>query len=427
MKSSFSPIVLGCALFTVTGCASLDLPKWNRTDFIRADAKHPAAEIVCVWKPAKGTSLDGMPARGFAGQILFFNRRDAEPLVVDGDVRIFLYDDVGTAAEQAKPFHQFDFKPDSWNLHAKMTTLGPSYHVFIPYTRKDYGYRTNCALRVKLTPKKGPTIFSNVVSVPLPGPENPDKNVKAFTGRNINADLQYASDPSFQSRREKMQNLQQLVQEYMHSQKKPPRSSRVTQPVWEPKQRHIPSRSASATGFSGIGNFMAAGPLSGESNLIPQTLDSIQPIETTVHPLESDFDSQTENPSYQAEQHHPLLPASGFAHEQIHSFTPIQHTYTPRQFDRMPASHPLQPSFQAEQNSPRLHPLQQLQHRHPLEGFSSQSSSVGSSNGLKPKVNVNAAPLSQANPANGKLLPVFGKSGPLQNFPIDRRVSLLSR
>jgi len=77
--------------------------------------------------------------------------------------------------------------------------LGPSYHVFIPYVRKDR-HQANCTLMVRLKPTDGPTIYSDMTTVALPGP-TPDKKYKAIASRpekfrnafNDSTDIKFAS------------------------------------------------------------------------------------------------------------------------------------------------------------------------------------------------------------------------------------------
>ena len=163
-----SPIAIGLSLMLLSGCAAPQLSFWNLDPFPRATTFDPVSRIVCIWEPAEGTGLDGLPTRGMAGQLLFFTRGEPSPVQVEGDVRIYLFDDSGTSEERAKPIHQFDFLGDAWTVHLSNSTLGAAYNVFIPYVRK-HGRRVNCSLRVRLTPSEGPVVFSPSTQITLPG------------------------------------------------------------------------------------------------------------------------------------------------------------------------------------------------------------------------------------------------------------------
>lgn len=167
-RSSFS--LLACWLtLTAVGCATFDLAHIDLRSR-KATARNPAIRIVCLWEPAEGRDPKGVPCKGFAGQILFLTSSSL-PVSVEGDVRVYLFDDQGTAEDQAKPLHQFDFDTGAWSQHYSYGTLGPAYNVFIPYMRRGANDAT-CALRVRLTPETGPAIFSDMTSIKLLGFEN---------------------------------------------------------------------------------------------------------------------------------------------------------------------------------------------------------------------------------------------------------------
>ena len=160
------------SILLTAGCTTtelLDWRTWKKPEIPQADKDHPAVRIVALWEPSEGIGLDKLPTRGFAGQILFFIRGSSSPVAVKGKVRIYVYDDQGPAESRLQPIHQFDFPSESWAAHLITGMLGPSYHVFIPYTRK-HPYRAQCSLRVRLTPEEGPVIYSELVHVTLPGP-----------------------------------------------------------------------------------------------------------------------------------------------------------------------------------------------------------------------------------------------------------------
>ncbi|MBC8115519.1 MAG: hypothetical protein H7062_14130 [Candidatus Saccharimonas sp.] len=156
-----------CVLLTSVGCATLQLP-FGKDRMQKASASNPVMQIVCIWQPSEGRDPNGIPCRGFAGQILFLAGRNSLPVQVDGDVRIYLFDDQGTAEEQAKPIHQYDFDSLSWAPHLTNGTLGPTYSVFVPYTRRGT-YEANCALRVRLKTGNEVAVFSDLASIPLGG------------------------------------------------------------------------------------------------------------------------------------------------------------------------------------------------------------------------------------------------------------------
>ena len=168
------------ALLTVSGCTTTSLfSKFtHKQKFSKATPQNPAVRCLCLWEPSEGTGVDNKPARGVSGQIFFFTRGDASSVEVEGDVRVFLFDDQGAAEAQAQPLHQFDFLAGSWQAHVTSTQFGPAYQLFVPYSRKGH-HQAALAIRVRLTPPSGSPLYSEIAKVTLPGYERDKSNDKS--------------------------------------------------------------------------------------------------------------------------------------------------------------------------------------------------------------------------------------------------------
>lgn len=156
------------------GCVQLSLFGLGGTKLVEATRRNPVIEVVCLWEPAEGNDLNGLPTRGFAGQVLFFTPGSPQSAKVDGDIRIYVFDDVGNTEERSRPIRQFDFDAGSWNALMRDSDLGASYQLFVPYTRPGQ-FQANCSVRVRFTPKEGGSpIYSKIAPVALPGRPRPD-------------------------------------------------------------------------------------------------------------------------------------------------------------------------------------------------------------------------------------------------------------
>jgi len=161
-------LLLALSVPLLSGCAATGLLwKSDDTELSWADRDNPALRCLCVWQPAEGT-WEGKPTRGFGGQIFFLPRSGHNPVAVHGDVRIYVFDDQGTAEEQAKPLHKFDFIKGAWQQYLGQTQFGPAYNIFIPYTRPGQ-HQAECVLRVRLVSDDGPTVHSDMARVMLKG------------------------------------------------------------------------------------------------------------------------------------------------------------------------------------------------------------------------------------------------------------------
>lgn len=176
-----------------------------------ASAEHPVVEVLCLWQAAEGTGLDGLPCRGFAGQILFFANGIATPARVEGDVRIYVFDDQGPLEEQEKPIHEFNFDSGAFQAFLTETNVGGAYQLFVPYTRKG-SHRATCSLRVRLTPKTGSPVYSKIASVILPGTvtRKPAEPIGQTGGGAARDEVQLAGYEAPQGAREPVQQAASL-------------------------------------------------------------------------------------------------------------------------------------------------------------------------------------------------------------------------
>lgn len=159
-------------LLVFSGCTTTSLfSKFtHKHKFVKATTDNPAVRCLCLWEAAEGTGVDNKPSRGVSGQIFFFTRGNVSSVEVDGDVRIYLFDDQGAPEDQSQPLHQFDFMQGTWKAHLTSTQFGPAYQLFVPYSRKGY-HQADLALRVRLTPPNGSPLYSDLSRVSLLGYE----------------------------------------------------------------------------------------------------------------------------------------------------------------------------------------------------------------------------------------------------------------
>lgn len=148
------------------GCATLDLPLLDRMP--EASKRNPVVQIVCMWEPSEGRDPQGVPCRGFAGQILFLGNKGGVPVAVNGAVSVYVFDDVGTEEEQSTPIHQFNFDAKAWNRHLQNGSLGPAYNCFIPYTRPG-NMEAICTVRLKYMPEDAQEILSDPSHITMRG------------------------------------------------------------------------------------------------------------------------------------------------------------------------------------------------------------------------------------------------------------------
>lgn len=182
--------------FAVTGCStwkSSKVPFSKEKPVVRATVDRPAIRVMGLWQPGEGDGIDGTTGRGFVGQVYFFTADSPSPVAVDGDVRVYVFDDAGTPEEQKTPLHQFDFNEGSWQGYETTSALGPCYNVYVPYTRKGL-FEADCSIRLRLTRPDGSNLFSEMTAVHLQGVAREDsvaKRLRATPEYDLNAPSQH--------------------------------------------------------------------------------------------------------------------------------------------------------------------------------------------------------------------------------------------
>lgn len=181
--------VIGLSLFS--GCTTGGLfSSWtHKEQFQKATPSNPVVRALCLWEPAEGTGTDNKPARGVAGQVFFFTRDSVSSVAVDGDVRIFMFDDQGTEEEQSVPLHQFDFKDNTFRTFLSPTQFGPAYQLFVPYSRKGR-HQAELAVRVRLAQPGAPPVFSDLTKVVLLGHERFKPKTTSATPTAVSAETE---------------------------------------------------------------------------------------------------------------------------------------------------------------------------------------------------------------------------------------------
>lgn len=124
--------------------------------------------ILSLWEASQGKDPADKPARGFAGQVLFFGPKSEIGARVHGKVVIYQYDNYDPESlDEPIPLHSFTFEPEAWDVHRGEGTLGHSYSCFIPYMNK-HREQVNCGLKVELISDDGARVCSEIVEVLLP-------------------------------------------------------------------------------------------------------------------------------------------------------------------------------------------------------------------------------------------------------------------
>lgn len=168
--------------------------------FVAALAGNVGCTKLTTWKPSKMFSLDntwpfrdkdapqeGMPTRvagtwtdtvlsqpgkkpqrGFGGRLVFYEEDEKKPILVDGQLVVYAFDETGREATDNKPTRRYVFPADQVPLHMSKNELGASYSFFLPWDDAG-GPKTEVSLVCRFEPKDGAVVTSEQTRHMLPG------------------------------------------------------------------------------------------------------------------------------------------------------------------------------------------------------------------------------------------------------------------
>ena len=170
MHTRFGYAVLICSMVAMaTGCQtpgggsiagasegwserySLNPMKWG----VDEDTPRTGApeRIVATWVDTI-LQTEGKPAqRGFGGRVYFYDHK-ADPLVVEGRLVVYAFDESDRSATDHEPTRRYIFPPEQLTLHQSETEIGQSYSFWLPWDEVG-GEQTDVSLIARFEPLNG--------------------------------------------------------------------------------------------------------------------------------------------------------------------------------------------------------------------------------------------------------------------------------
>jgi hypothetical protein len=124
--------------------------------------------MVCTWTDTVMTQPGVKPQRGFGGRIMFYERDEKKPILVDGQLIVYAFDEAGREPTDNKPTRRYVFPADQIPLHMSKNEFGASYSFFLPWDEAG-GPRTEISLICRFQPADGGVIASEQTRQVLPG------------------------------------------------------------------------------------------------------------------------------------------------------------------------------------------------------------------------------------------------------------------
>lgn len=171
-----SAVAICFALLTNVGYAKLN---WKPSKYFGLNSTWPfhdkdepvegtPTRLTATWADTVMTQPGKKPIRGFGGRLSFHEKDDKKPILVDGQLVVYAFDETGREVTDNKPTRRYVFPPDQIPLHMSNNEAGPSYSFFLPWDEAG-GPRTEVSLICRFEPVDGPVVTGEQMKQLLPG------------------------------------------------------------------------------------------------------------------------------------------------------------------------------------------------------------------------------------------------------------------
>jgi len=161
------------ALGVTAGCTTLDLADKLALPGLGSKPQVPT-RMTDFWTDTV-LYQPGLPGvRGFGGRIMFYNDSSESPIMVDGTLTVFAYDESQGQVSYSAPDKKYIFTAEQLPKHYSKSELGPSYSFWLPWDEVG-GPRKKICLIARFEPVKGHIIVSQPCRKVLPGEATEDE------------------------------------------------------------------------------------------------------------------------------------------------------------------------------------------------------------------------------------------------------------
>ena len=110
--------------------------------------------MTCAWTDTVMSQPGKKSQRGFGGRLMFYEEDEKNPILVDGQLVVYAFDETGREPTDNKPTRRYVFPAEQMPLHMSKNQLGASYSFFLPWDEAG-GPKTEVSLICRFEPKEG--------------------------------------------------------------------------------------------------------------------------------------------------------------------------------------------------------------------------------------------------------------------------------
>ena len=152
----------------IIGCAPLSLPK-KLTLPGQADKPQSPLKMTALWTD---TVLVEAGVAGFGGRVMFYGKSEEKPVMVEGELTVYAYDDTDDGHDNSVPARKYVFRAEELSKHYSTSSLGHSYSFWLPWGNVG-GQQRQISLVARFKSKAGGVVMSEMTRHFLPGAPGP--------------------------------------------------------------------------------------------------------------------------------------------------------------------------------------------------------------------------------------------------------------
>jgi hypothetical protein len=168
-------------LLATSGCSQLDLGEGVSWPWSKPEPETPARMVdtwtdTVLWQPGK----PGM--RGFGGRIMFFGEDDDDPILVDGALTVYAFDEEDPNPDKP-PEKKYIFLADKLSNHYSESKVGHSFSFWLPWDDVG-GLERHISLIARFENRDGKVVMSKAAHKTLPGKQpKPEGAIDEYAGQ----------------------------------------------------------------------------------------------------------------------------------------------------------------------------------------------------------------------------------------------------
>jgi len=170
-------VTLSLAVLSCAGCEAPKMSDLKPASFFSLDNAWPwndeprkgvPVRMVGTWTDTVMYQAGKKPQRGFGGRLMFYDREGDKPILVEGQLIVYAFDETNRDPADTKPTRRYVFPPDQMPLHMSKNELGASYSFWLPWDEVG-GPKTEVSLICRFEPTRGTVIVGEQTRHLLPG------------------------------------------------------------------------------------------------------------------------------------------------------------------------------------------------------------------------------------------------------------------